>query len=182
VLFFRSVTQVTPAIADSLDEVPNEAARLHHAARRRGRHATTAHAQRHPMPVIGLLSGTDRQASPLDAIWQGLNEAGYVEGRNIAMEYQTRSSLVWYPALTGRAAAATATIPIVFSIGGAPVQRQSAPSTLTIIRNVGGILFHGRSMPLRNQAFPHAGSDYPHIRLVGGHQGSLARLRQSLPR
>ena len=40
------------------------------------------------MPVIGLLSGTDRGASRLDAIWQGLNEAGYIEGRNAAIEYR----------------------------------------------------------------------------------------------
>ena len=37
------------------------------------------------MPVIGLLSG---KASRLDAIWRGLNEAGYVEGHNVAIEYR----------------------------------------------------------------------------------------------
>jgi putative ABC transport system substrate-binding protein len=40
------------------------------------------------MQLIGLLSGTDRAASQLDAIWRGLNEAGYVEGRNVAIEYR----------------------------------------------------------------------------------------------
>ena len=44
--------------------------------------------QQAAMPVIGLLSGTDREASRLDAIWRGLNEAGYVEGRNVAIEYR----------------------------------------------------------------------------------------------
>src|SRR5262245_17512914 len=48
-----------------------------------------ARAEQSAMPVIGLLSRTDREAtSQLDAIWQGLNEAGYVEGRNAAMEYR----------------------------------------------------------------------------------------------
>jgi putative tryptophan/tyrosine transport system substrate-binding protein len=47
-----------------------------------------ARAQQPAMPVVGLLSGTDREASPLDAIWQGLKEADYVEGRNVAMEYR----------------------------------------------------------------------------------------------
>jgi len=47
-----------------------------------------ARAQQPAIPVIGLRSGTDREASPLDAIWRGLNEAGYFEGRNVAMEYR----------------------------------------------------------------------------------------------
>src|SRR5215831_20703766 len=47
-----------------------------------------ARAQQPAMPVIGLLSGTDREASRLDAIWRGLNEAGYVEGQNAAIEYR----------------------------------------------------------------------------------------------
>jgi hypothetical protein len=38
--------------------------------------------------VIGLLSGTDPEASQLDAIWRGLNEAGYVEVQNVAIEYR----------------------------------------------------------------------------------------------
>ena len=46
-----------------------------------------ARAQQQAMPVIGLLSGTDREASRLDAIWRGLNEAGYVEGRNVAVAF-----------------------------------------------------------------------------------------------
>ena len=47
-----------------------------------------ARAQQSAMPVIGLLSGTDREASPLDAIWHGLKEADCVESRNVAMEYR----------------------------------------------------------------------------------------------
>jgi hypothetical protein len=47
-----------------------------------------ARAQQSAVPVVGLLSGTDREACPLDAIWQGLKEADYVEGRNVAMEYR----------------------------------------------------------------------------------------------
>jgi putative ABC transport system substrate-binding protein len=44
-----------------------------------------ARAQRPAVPVIGLLSGTDREASPLGAILQGLNETGFVEGRSLVI-------------------------------------------------------------------------------------------------
>src|SRR5436190_22533458 len=47
-----------------------------------------ARAQGRAIPVIGLLSGMDRDAGPLDVIRQGLNEAGYVEGHNVAIEYR----------------------------------------------------------------------------------------------
>jgi hypothetical protein len=35
----------------------------------------TARAQQPSMPVVGLLSGTDRDSRQLAAVWRGLNEA-----------------------------------------------------------------------------------------------------------
>jgi hypothetical protein len=48
------------------------------------------------LPVIGLLRGTDREVK-LNAIWRGSNEAGYVEGRNVAIECRwAEGNLTYY--------------------------------------------------------------------------------------
>jgi putative tryptophan/tyrosine transport system substrate-binding protein len=102
-----------------------------------------AHAQQPAMPVIGLLNGGSSKIfqSLVDAFRQGLSESGYVEGQNLAIEYRWADGdykrlpglaadlvdrrvsviLVNSPALIA-AKAATTTIPIVFTMGGNPVE------------------------------------------------------------
>ena len=102
-----------------------------------------ARAQQRPMPVIGLLTLTDTiLAGPYNrAFQQGLAEAGYVEGRNVAVEYRwAEGHYVQLPEMAAdlvrrqvsvivantpanlAAKNATSTIPIVFTTGVDPVQ------------------------------------------------------------
>jgi putative ABC transport system substrate-binding protein len=104
-----------------------------------------ANAQQPAMPVIGFLNGNSPDTNPqsLAAFRKGLNDAGYVEGQNVKIEYRWANGqydrltallaeLIAIPvailAATGgdvaalTAKAATSRIPIVFANGGDPVQ------------------------------------------------------------
>src|SRR5262245_21869799 len=50
--------------------------------------ARQARAQQPAMPVIGFLRNTMRDDSELEALRQGLSQSGYVEGKNLAIEYR----------------------------------------------------------------------------------------------
>ena len=101
-------------------------------------------AQQPAMPVVGFLrpGSPELNAHLLAAFRKGMGETGYVEGRNVAVEYRwagnddrlrelaadlvrLRVNVIVTPGSTTAAAAAkseTTTIPIVFSGGGDPVE------------------------------------------------------------
>ena len=54
------------------------------------------------MPVVGLLSGTNREPRLIDAIWKGLNEIGYTEGQTANMGVPLRGGAFRAVARAGR--------------------------------------------------------------------------------
>jgi putative ABC transport system substrate-binding protein len=109
-----------------------------------------AFAQQPPIPVIGLLNSASAQAyaARIAAFRRGLGETGYVEGQNVVIEYQwadgqydrlpsmavelvhhqvTAIAAITTPCALA-AKTATTTIPIVFEVGGDPVELQLVTS------------------------------------------------------
>jgi ABC-type uncharacterized transport system substrate-binding protein len=118
-------------------------------------------AQQPAMPVIGVLAGVSaaQWAGRMAAFHRGLSETGYVEGRNVAVEYRwAEGQLSRMPAMAAdlvsrgvavifvtsdvgiqAAIAATKTIPIIFSTASDPVAAGFVPTLARPGGNVTGI-------------------------------------------
>src|SRR4051812_1466570 len=141
-----------------------------------------ARAQQRPtLPVIGFLSSrTEAQAEYIIASFRkGLQETGYVEGRNIVIEFRFANgrndrlpeladdlvrrgvAVIVAGGTSGPAKKATTTIPIVFTTGSDPIEVGLVTSVNRPDGNATGATFYsaallGKQLELLRELVPHS--------------------------
>jgi putative tryptophan/tyrosine transport system substrate-binding protein len=137
-----------------------------------------------PVPMVGLLAlgKPEANAFRVDAVREGLREMGFAEGRNLAMQYRWADSYDRLPELAAglvdarvaviisnstnaalAAKQATASIPVVFVVGGDPVAFGLVASLNRPGGNVTGISFLAdtlvaKHVEILHEILPGAGS------------------------
>jgi putative ABC transport system substrate-binding protein len=120
-----------------------------------------ARAQQPAIALVGLLSSAQLDDQQIGAIRQGLKDAGYVEGRNVAIKHRSADArferlpalaadlvadpvaaiVALAPPAAAAAKAATTTIPIVFAMGADPVDLGLVSSLSRPGGNITGVTF-----------------------------------------
>src|SRR5216683_2273507 len=137
-----------------------------------------AAAQQPALPVVGFVTTRSADASvyAVAAFRKGLGETGYVEGRNVTVEYhwlegqfdrlpalmadlvRRRVAVIATPAVNAAAIAAkvaTATIPIVFGVGEDPVKLGLVASLARPGGNATGINFFSQEVVAKRLGVLH---------------------------
>ena len=135
-----------------------------------------ARAQQPAMPVVGFLrDSTAVEVGWVDGLRKGLAEAGFVEGRNLAIEYawtdgQSERLSVLATELVGRhvavivssslnatyaAKAATSTIPVVFAVNNDPVATKLIASVNRPGGNLTGVAYLGSELGAKRLGLMH---------------------------
>jgi putative tryptophan/tyrosine transport system substrate-binding protein len=132
-----------------------------------------------PLPTVAFVTSRSEHASlyVVDAFRKGLGETGYVQDRNVAVEYhwldgqfdrlpalmtdivRRRVAVIATPSntlITTTAKAATATIPIVFSVGTDPVKTGLVASFARPGGNATGINYFALEVLAKRLALLHA--------------------------
>jgi putative ABC transport system substrate-binding protein len=135
-----------------------------------------ARGQQGALPLVGYLHPAPRDAAGIGVVSfvKGLVEAGFSEGRNVAIEYRFGENQperlpglaaelvgrrVRVIAALGNAAlaaqAATTTIPIVFGTNGDPVEMGLVPSLSRPGKNLTGVTFLGQELAPKRLSLLH---------------------------
>jgi putative tryptophan/tyrosine transport system substrate-binding protein len=135
-----------------------------------------ARAQQPAMPVVGFLrSASLANATPLvSAFRQGLKEAGYIEGQNVAVEFRSAEGhndqlprlvgdlvrrqvavIVCNVTAASAAKAVTLTVPIVFATGDDPIAEGLVTSLNRPGGNITGVSFLGNALGAKQVELLH---------------------------